>query len=160
MTSRKNLRWPNKKPTQFSRHRYVNGYMVACNYHPRANASAETMFIQGEPCSKCSRCRNECSHRYNGLCGIGLAYIEWWASFAVMRICVYFSRYSIKQKRKGIFESASGLCFTGEHLYFQHFTISLTLNLWLHFPLELIKRLDDALWVDNENLKRYFHFCI
>lgn len=53
-------------------HRYVHGYMLACNYNPAANLPGHSMFKPGQPCTNCSDDRPGCSYIYQGLCGIGL----------------------------------------------------------------------------------------
>lgn len=55
----------------FSIDRYVNGYMLACNYHPKANDSLELAFKRGEPCTDCPNNQRGCSRIFPGLCGIG-----------------------------------------------------------------------------------------
>lgn len=48
-----------------------DGYMMACNYHPKGNIKGEPVYRTGRPCTDCSLDRPSCSRIFKGLCGIG-----------------------------------------------------------------------------------------
>lgn len=48
-----------------------DGYMMACNYHPKGNIKGEPVYKTGRPCTDCSLDRPSCSRIFKGLCGIG-----------------------------------------------------------------------------------------